>query len=717
MGWPDDQDLPVRVEAAFGADLTASPATWVWTDLSSRLKAAPIHAKVPSESMSPGTCTLTLLNDDAALTPLHPMSPFWPHVEMGTPLRVRVQWAGTWHDRFSGVADQWEPTFIPIRAGESASAVRVTCSGILRRLTQGESPEESPLRRAIGSSGPVAYWPLEDGVSATQGGSALPGHPPAAVVGAADFVAVADYTWGQGKALRFGTGRVISLRNGGTVRAALPAPATAATRTTWTVSVSLLMDELFTSGEPVLLDVSTPGGTYTRWQLIQRQGRDGAPYGYELVAHTETSTTSVLLYPSLFAAFAQIDISVWQDGSTIRAGILRTPAGGWVRTGAVAGTLAGITSVSVNSTRVSSVDEAGMPVGHLAVWALPGLPARVISGWPELNFGGAVYSYRLEPATARLARLAAEDGIALAMPAVPADAVVPMGWQPAGASLEMYQQCEAADGGRLYEQGFGLGYVPRGSRYNPPIALTVDLATYQVTGRPDVLAATYDDQNIRNRWTVERTDGSSVVVDDRASQRRGVYSDSVELNLASDEQLLDQAGHRLGLTTVVDLREESFPLDLAANPNLVAGWLACGVGARIVRVNPPAQYRPGALDRIVTGWTETIGPRSWLVQVESEPAAPWQVAVVDDGGQRLAADGVALAEPLSPTGMTLQLATPVPWTTAGLPVELRVGGERVRATAVAGTTVTLSARGLNGVQRQWPAGTPVDVWAPAILSL
>ncbi|MEU6204599.1 hypothetical protein ABZ814_13540 [Micromonospora musae] len=173
------------------------------------------------------------------------------------------------------------------------------------------------------------------------------------------------------------------------------------------------------------------------------------------------------------------------------------------------------------------------------------------------------------------------------------------------------------------------------------------------------------------------------------------------------------------------LRESTFPIDLAANPELLDGWLACGIGSRIQRTNPPTQYGPGPLDTLVEGWTETIGPRSWTVQVTPAPAEPWEVAEAD-GVQRVAADGSTLSSSLSSSGTSAQITFTTangPWTTAAadFPIDIRVGGERVTVSAISGSTspqtATISARGVNGVQRAWPAGTEVDVWNPAIVPL
>lgn len=727
MAWPDDQDLPVQVHAAFGADLTADPGTWSWTDLSARLRAEPIRIRAGKSSgarqVSPGTCTVTLDNDDAALTPRHPMSPYWPNVELGTPLRVRVQWAGVWHERFAGFADQWEPTFVPTGVvGQMSSAVRLTASRILRRLEQGAQPELSAMRRTIVASRPVAYWPAEDGQTSSQAGASVAGTSALQVTGDVEFKPVDDYVTFASTTLRFGTTALADLAAGGQLAALLPADAVAATAAgAWTVHVAARVDTLSTlSGDVVIAEWTTTGGTFTRWQIKVTTGSRS-----QVVAFTAAGAATTLIdHGGASPLFHHYAVSAAVSGGTVTVRLDTSLTSGKITS--FGGTIGGVVSVAVNASGATSSSE--MPAGHIAVWAVAPIPIG-INGSTDADgtfVQAARQAFRLEPATIRLPRLVAEDGISLTMPAVDADSVQRMGWQDPGTRLDLYRECEQVDGGVLYEQGFGLGYLPRSSRYNPPVALTIDLATYAVTGASrDVLAPTYDDQQIRNRWTAERRDGSFAVADDPTSQRRGVYDDSVELNVAYDEQLPDQAGWRLHLDSDVDLREASFPIDLAANPGLVAGWLACGVGSRIVRTNVPAQHRPGPIDRLVDGWTETIGPRSWLVQVAPAPADPWDVAEVG-GDQRVAADGTTLTASVTAGALSMQITSTAengPWSTdpSDFPLAVRMGGEQVTVSAITGTgltqTLTVTARAVNGVSRGWPAGTEVDVWDPAVTAL
>lgn len=92
--FPDDC-LALEVEAAFGADLTTAPSTWVFTDLSDRLLPEPITIRrgVAAGAATGQTSlgTVQLRNDDGWLTPKLASSPWWPYVDVGTPARVRLR--------------------------------------------------------------------------------------------------------------------------------------------------------------------------------------------------------------------------------------------------------------------------------------------------------------------------------------------------------------------------------------------------------------------------------------------------------------------------------------------------------------------------------------------------------------------------------------------------------------------------------------------------
>jgi hypothetical protein len=83
------------VELAFGAEPDGDQAAWQWTDVSADVPAQEItitrgRADESSEAQ-PTSASLRLDNLHGHYTPDNPMSPYWPHVGLGTPCRIGVQ--------------------------------------------------------------------------------------------------------------------------------------------------------------------------------------------------------------------------------------------------------------------------------------------------------------------------------------------------------------------------------------------------------------------------------------------------------------------------------------------------------------------------------------------------------------------------------------------------------------------------------------------------
>ncbi|MPZ27548.1 MAG: hypothetical protein GEV12_14350 [Micromonosporaceae bacterium] len=93
MTFPDLR-ADVRVEVAFGAQPGASSAGWQWTDVSGDRLADPISIERgrqdEASQVGPGECTLSLDNPHGHYTPDQPLSPHYPDVVEGVPLRVSV---------------------------------------------------------------------------------------------------------------------------------------------------------------------------------------------------------------------------------------------------------------------------------------------------------------------------------------------------------------------------------------------------------------------------------------------------------------------------------------------------------------------------------------------------------------------------------------------------------------------------------------------------
>jgi hypothetical protein len=605
--------------------------------------------------------------------------------------------------------------------------VAVTARGALYRLQpagSGKPPKRSAMRRAIAASGAVVYFPVEDGPVAGQAASAIPGVQAMTLAGPITFANVDDAVFsafGNTVTTRWGTSRVASLAQGGQLSALLPPQVAAACAGAWTAQMWGRVDTGTTNGDVVILDVTTPGGTYVRWQLIAKL------LSVTQVIGTRADGTAATLL-NLANGFPSLNVwtlSARQNGANIDVQFF---VGGQVprASGSVAGTLTGPTTIAVNSTmRTSTLD---FPAGHVAVFPVYGPPpwtTAPLDGYGE-PYSGADLAWLSEAAIDRLTRLCREDGMPLSVAAVDEPAVVRMGWQPIDAPLPLYQQCEDTDGGVIYERPFRLAYQPRAARYNQAPALTLDAGNDLADPpEPDGQGQAY-----RNTWTVTRIDGSSAVAqtDDAISGAAVVYDDSADLSLADDTRLADQAGWRLHLTSGTALRWPRLTLDLAASPQLIDGWLNCRTGSRILASNPLADVAGTDIDVILEGHTTTLGHKDFDVDANCSPAQPWIVAVAG-GTQRAPAQASALAGPLAATGQaTFSLASTAAnglWTTdpAAFPLELRVGGERLRVSAITGAsspqtaTVDAGGRGLNGVQLAWPIGTPVDVWQPAIAPL
>ncbi|MCX4786459.1 LamG domain-containing protein [Streptomyces sp. NBC_01221] len=84
--------MPVLVEMGWGG-LVQAPATITWTDITPRvdMMQGVTITRGASDELSetqPGTATLTLDNQDGALTPGNPSSPYYPYVRRNAPIRI-----------------------------------------------------------------------------------------------------------------------------------------------------------------------------------------------------------------------------------------------------------------------------------------------------------------------------------------------------------------------------------------------------------------------------------------------------------------------------------------------------------------------------------------------------------------------------------------------------------------------------------------------------
>lgn len=232
---------------------------------------------------------------------------------------------------------------------------------------------------------------------------------------------------------------------------------------------------------------------------------------------------------------------------------------------------------------------------------------------------------------------------------------------------------------------------------------------------------TPDDEGVTNDVTASRQDGGEarfvkteglLNINDPAVDPDGVGEydgGGVTINVATDEQLADQAAWRVHLGTVDEERYPLVHIDLAANPDLADEMTTLGLGDRMTVANPPEWIPPDTIQLIAEGGVETIGLYDWDVELNASAGSPWTVATAaavedstagPDKPNRGDTSGSELVTAVNDTATSLIVHTPpdgifgrVPWIiSSGLsaapnlypahfPFDLRLGGEVVRGTA------------------------------------
>ncbi|MFJ6645764.1 alkaline phosphatase D family protein [Streptomyces sp. NPDC091290] len=149
---------------------------------------------------------------------------------------------------------------------------------------------------------------------------------------------------------------------------------------------------------------------------------------------------------------------------------------------------------------------------------------------------------------------------------------------------------------------------------------------------------TDDDQKVRNEVTASRVDGGEATYSKTSGPNNvndpavdpdgiGVYDEGVQLSVATDDQLPDQASWRVHLGTVDEDRYPSVRIDLARNPQLADEMTGLYLGDRVTVSQPPPWLAPDPIELIAEGGTETIGhPIDWDVVLNASPGTPWKVA-------------------------------------------------------------------------------------------
>ncbi|MFJ5804874.1 hypothetical protein [Streptomyces sp. NPDC093093] len=600
------------------------------------------------------------------------------------------------HAEASSWPARWDPS------GQDVH-VPVEAAGIMRRLGQGDKALDSALRRRIPLVGsPRAYWPLEEDRDAVQAYSPIPGVAPLAVTG---FDFAADDSLGGSKS-------VPKLTNAASMRGTVPAHTATGS---WLVAFVYYW-EIAPASSTTMLEFATTGTA--RRVVITVDSTAVTLTGYDAAGATVATVAVLSAGFGFHGGWRRLEITATDMGGgnvKYRIGWVDVSGGSWGNDSTVTATAGTVTAVNTTFGPLA----ADLRLGHLAV----------SSDTSTIMYQGADDGWLGEGASNRLRRLCSEEGV----PASSDQAGTAMGPQRPASLLALLEECEASDCGVLYEDrdALALRYRARESYYNLPVALTLNYLAPGEVAPP--LEPVDDDQRVRNDRTVTRSGGSSAraVLESGALSVQappagvGTYDDSQTLSLATDAQTDQIAGHLLHIGTWGEARYPTVHIDLAAAPHLIPAILELDIGDRIQIINPPSWLPPGPIDLIVEGYTETIGhPNDWDIVLSCSPAGPWTVAVVDDlTTGRADTDGSTLASAVNSTATSLSVATvgaPL-WSTSGsdLPVDIEVGGEVMRVTAISGAsspqTFTVT-RSVNTVVKAQSSGADVRLDQAPIVS-
>lgn len=187
------------------------------------------------------------------------------------------------------------------------------------------------------------------------------------------------------------------------------------------------------------------------------------------------------------------------------------------------------------------------------------------------------------------------------------------------------QDCADVDGGIFGEtlDDWSVLFRTRRSMTNQDPVLILDAANEGGEIENPLLPAK-DDQQVRNDVTVARPEGSSFqAIDEQHIEDNDLYDESITRNVATDDQLQDQAHWRLTLGTWPGMRYPQVSPALSNLEHIRPLWSMVRLGDRIQVINLPPQHPPEGIDVLVQGWSETYSRYNWVTGLNASPAGPW----------------------------------------------------------------------------------------------
>jgi hypothetical protein len=694
-----------KVWLALGADLTAAPSTWTWTDVSAFVLAnqgggVTVEIGYPdgSDEASPTRITFLANNADGRWAPTNPAGAWFGQIDIDTPVRVTFD-AGS-GNVVRGIAYLAD---LPLEwtAGGKYKTVQVEALGILSRLDSADALDSSARRRALGvgliNASPVAYWPFEDGSGATRAASAVAGQPD--VTSFINVTFAGDSDVGGSKPLP----TLVTLSGINITVAPYERPSPEA----WGVMMAIKIPARPAVTQDFAVAVFCNTGTVRKWvpeisnatpAVLKLHGYNAA--GTEVLADTGLAFNNIVNGSDRepFGEQLAFEITAQQSGADVEW-FFRIWHGsniGHTSTGTLVGATLGPVNQMATGTN-TALD--GATVGHYGVYTFSDGPGFGVATPAAFIAAGGL----AETTTSRFSLQAFLNGVDND---VTGTSTTTMGYIPTDTLLNVLRECDRLERGLMWEAPAGtVNLRPRTDLVNQSVAMTIPYAQTR-TLQPTSVVRDYV-----NRVTVARTGGSSATVDATGplspTNRGVVRSRQTTVNAEDDTNLRYYAQWDAAVGTMQDYR---YAVELQFHgvaAGLLSTWLARGLGDRVQITGPPSWLPPDTIDGYLRGYSEHITRYEYTAALRLMPYRPYLAWTVEGSGNTGRADtsGSRLLAAITSSATTAIIGTygnpgektgvAAKWSTTSLPYDLAVRGvERVTCTAVANNPPTFVAAGV-----------------------
>jgi hypothetical protein len=682
----------VKVEIAWNY-----PTTSTYTDITADVRMDPglswrLGRGDESSRANPAELKLTLTNLNSKYSQAGASANYPNVMKKNRPIRVTINPADGGGDRvaFHGYSTGLTPGWDSLSG--TIPVARLSASGTLRRIKQGDEAVQSPMYRWMLNSAAdvMTYWPCEVGKYATSIPAAIPIGTNSTMTwtGTADLASCDDFP-----------GSLPLPRMGGaeywdaTYTHTLSADKSQSFRTLVSFPDSGIADET------ELFRTVFTGGTIRYMYIIYKTGGS-----LKVVVDNATVLTSTTGAFGIDGKQGLLSLEMYQSGGSVFYGL------NWLELGATTySSLPGGPSVVATLGQMYGVttNEGGTDIdvgfGHMSLWK-----TRSASD-PVTDFYNAINGYPGElipETTGRIQRICTENGIAVTFYDT---AETDYGYndyagpQKINPVLSILEECEDVERGFLWDGlALGVSYTTRRKMEAAEPVLTIDAASRQLGPGFEPVD---DDQAIRNRWTVNREDGAEYTIEQETgnlgSDNIGVYGDSKTINVYRDYGARNLADWLVYQGTIEGYRYPSVTLNLRAVPELAGDVLDLFPGARIDITNPDDaldSFAGETISLIVEGIEHQFSGFDWTVKFNCSRFESWEVATLasttgDTDESLLRLDliefkvGGIRAAGATTLPVTYGTLEPLITTAADdFPMYLVVDGVRVRATGVSGAT-------------------------------